>query len=72
MADSKLKFPTMSSLRDLSREDLVHQLSDMRKTLAHAQFMHRLARYERTSDLKNLRKTIARMSMLLSEKEQGK
>lgn len=72
MADSK-KSPareSVSELRALSAEDLAGRLADQRSELLTARFKHATAQLEKTSELKAIRKQIARISTILNEKEQ--
>ena len=72
MADKK-KSPareTVKELRELSVEELSTKLADQRKELLDARFQHATAQLEKTSELKAMKKQVARISTILNEKEQ--
>lgn len=68
MAALNDRFPKVDSLRKLSREELLEELSKKQKELALSRLRHKVASLEKTSDLKHLRRTIARMQTVLQEK----
>lgn len=73
MADSKKKKPARASLADLralSVDELGQKLADERKELLTARFKHAAAQLEKTSELKAMKKQVARISTILTEKEQ--
>lgn len=57
-------------LRALSVEDLRKKLTDQRQELMSARFKHAAAQLEKTSELKVMRKQVARIETILNEKEQ--
>lgn len=72
MADKK-KSPareTVKELRELSVEELSTKLADQRKELLDARFKHATAQLEKTSELRAMKKQVARISTILNEKEQ--
>ena len=72
MADNKkaASRETVKELRELSAEDLVAKLAEQRRELVTARFKHATAQLEKTSELKAMKKQIARISTILNEKEQ--
>ena len=72
MADKK-KSPArepVKELRELSVEELPTKLADQRKELLEHPFCHATAQLEKTSELKAMKKQVARISTILNEKEQ--
>lgn len=69
MADSKGRFPSAQDLRTLSEEELRTKLQEFRRDLLSSRIKHATANLEATSDLKALRRSIARMETILNEKE---
>lgn len=71
MADKKTATRESSKdLRALSAEELATKLAEQRKELQTARFKHAVAQLEKTSELKAIRKQVARISTILNEKEQ--
>ncbi len=66
----KTSFPSVQDLRALSVEELNAKLLEQREALMNARFKHATAQLERTSDLKAMRRQIARMETVLTEKQQ--
>ena len=66
----KTSFPSVQDLRALSVEELNAKLLEQREALMNARFKHATAQLERTSDLKAMRRQIARMETILTEKQQ--
>ncbi|MBQ3059166.1 MAG: 50S ribosomal protein L29 [Desulfovibrio sp.] len=62
--------PDVKALRELSTEELCTQLSEQRQELMQARFKHAVAQLEKTSELKAMRKQVARIETVLKEKEQ--
>ena len=60
----------VKELRELSVEELSTKLADQRKELLDARFKHATAQLEKTSELKAMKKQVARISTILNEKEQ--
>ena len=54
----------------MSTEELCTQLSEQRQELMQARFKHAVAQLEKTSELKAMRKQVARIETVLKEKEQ--
>ncbi|MBQ7608655.1 MAG: 50S ribosomal protein L29 [Desulfovibrionaceae bacterium] len=67
MAETFDRFPSAEQLRELSVEELSGKLAQMRKDYVLARFKHAAAQLEKTSDLKNFRRSIARMETVLRE-----
>ncbi len=67
MAQNQDHFPSAAALRDLSVEDLQQKLGEMRKEFVLTRFQHMTARLEKTSELKKIRRSIARMETVLRE-----
>lgn len=57
-------------LREMSVEDLRGKLAEQRQELMNARFKHATAQLEKTSELKAMRKQVARIETVLNEKEQ--
>lgn len=57
-------------LREMSVEDLRGKLAEQRQELMNARFKHATAQLEKTSELKAMRKQVARIETILNEKEQ--
>ena len=70
MADKKKKSVSedANALREMSEEQLAEKLDESRKELLTARFKHATAQLEKTSELKALRKQVARISTILNEK----
>lgn len=62
--------PDTEALRALSVEDLRSKLAEQRQELMQARFKHAVAQLEKTSELKTMRRQVARMETVLNEKEQ--
>ena len=56
------------ALREMSEEQLAEKLDESRRELLTARFKHATAQLENTSELKALRKQVARISTILNEK----
>lgn len=56
------------ALREMSEEQLAEKLDESRRELLTARFKHATAQLEKTSELKALRKQVARISTILNEK----
>lgn len=63
------KFKT-AELRKLDYDALLEKLSENKEKLMHARFEHATATLENTSVLKKLRRDIARMETILTQKKQ--
>lgn len=74
MADKKDKDkagrPLASALRQMGADELRATLDATRTELMNARFRHAVAQLEKTSELKAMRRQIARISTVLNEKEQ--
>ena len=62
--------PAAKDLRAMSADDLRKALDDQRQELMQARFKHAAAQLEKTSELKAMRRQVARISTILNEKEQ--
>lgn len=66
-----MKARTASSLRDLTTAQLEDQLKESEETLAKQRFQSSLSQLHDTAYLKILRKDIARMNMIISERKKA-
>ena len=62
--------PDVAALRAMSAEELRGKLTEQRQEMMHARFKHAMAQLEKTSELKAMRRQVARMETILNEKEQ--
>ena len=62
--------PAAADLRAMSVEELRGKLVEQRQELMSARFKHAAAQLEKTSELKVMRKHVARIETVLNEKEQ--
>lgn len=62
--------PAAADLRSMSVEELCGKLTEQRQELMTARFKHAAAQLEKTSELKAMRKQVARIETVLNEKEQ--
>ena len=62
--------PAVADLRSMSAEELHGKLAEQRQELMTARFKHATAQLEKTSELKAMRKQVARIETVLNEKEQ--
>ena len=62
--------PATADLRAMSVEELRGKLVEQRQELMSARFKHAAAQLEKTSELKAMRKQVARIETVLNEKEQ--
>lgn len=62
----------MVDLRDLTTTELESLLADAQETLSKQKFQHALSQLQDTSYLKILRKDIARIKTILTERERAK
>ena len=62
--------PAAADLRAMSVEELRGKLVEQRQELMYARFKHAAAQLEKTSELKAMRKHVARIETVLNEKEQ--
>lgn len=67
--DKKNARPEAAELRKLSPEELKAKLSDEREALMRARFRHAAAQLENTSELRAMRRQIARIETVMNEKE---
>ena len=58
-----------AELRKLSAAELREKLAEQREELMRARFKHAAAQLEKTSELKAMRRQIARISTLLNQKD---
>ena len=61
--------PAAADLRAMSVEELRGKLVEQRQELMSARFKHAAAQLEKTSELKAMRKQVARIETVLNEKE---
>lgn len=61
--------PAAQDLRSMSVEELRKALAEQRQELMGARFKHAAAQLEKTSELKAMRKQVARIETVLNEKE---
>ncbi len=62
---------TAKELRILSVEDLTNELSDLQESLFNQRFRNILGQLEDTSQLKKIRRDIARIKTILRARERG-
>ena len=62
--------PAAADLRAMSVEEQRGKLVEQRQELMSARFKHAAAQLEKTSELKAMRKHVARIETVLNEKEQ--
>ena len=62
--------PATADLRAMSVEELRGKLVEQRQELMTVRFKHAAAQLEKTSELKAMRKHVARIETVLNEKEQ--
>ena len=62
--------PVAADLRSMSVEELRGKLAEQRQELMTARFKHAAAQLEKPSELKAMRKQVARIETVLNEKEQ--
>ena len=67
--DKKANTLKAADLRKLSAEELRSKLAEEREALMTARFKHATAQLEKTSELKAMRRQVARISTVLTEKE---
>ena len=67
--DKKADTLKAADLRKLSAEELRSKLAEEREALMTARFKHATAQLEKTSELKAMRRQVARISTVLTEKE---
>lgn len=67
--NEKAAMVTAAELRDMSVEELRAKLAEQREELMTARFKHATAQLEKTSELKAMRRQVARISTVLTEKE---
>ncbi len=69
MADKKAATrENAEALRQMSAEQLQEKLAEQRSDLLHARFEHANAQLSKTSELKDMRRQVARISTILKEK----
>ena len=67
--NEKAAMATAAELRDMSVEELRAKLAEQREELMTARLKHATAQLEKTSELKAMRRQVARISTVLTEKE---
>ena len=68
--NDKTVMPSVKDLRAMSTDDLRKALQEQREGLMQARFKHVTAQLEKTSDLRAMRRQIARIETILTENEQ--
>lgn len=68
--NDKATRPDAAALREMSVEELRGKLAEQSQELMQARFKHAVAQLEKTSELKAMRKQVARLKTVLNEKEQ--
>ncbi|MBR4741872.1 MAG: 50S ribosomal protein L29 [Desulfovibrio sp.] len=63
-------FPKVSELCEMSLDELQAKLDQLSNELIHARFEHAMSRLTKTSNLKSLRRSIARIKTIMTEKQQ--
>ncbi|HOV87344.1 MAG TPA: 50S ribosomal protein L29 [Syntrophobacteraceae bacterium] len=58
-----------SALRELTKDELVHKLTELREALFNLQFQHATGQLENTAQLYKTKRTIARILSVLTETE---
>lgn len=56
-------------IRDLTTEEIVAKVAELKEELFALRFQHATGQLENTASLKEIRKTIARMKTIVSERE---
>jgi large subunit ribosomal protein L29 len=56
-------------IRDLTTEEIVAKITELKEELFALRFQHATGQLENTASLKEIRKTIARMKTIVSERE---
>lgn len=69
---NKSGLASVEELRAMSEDELRAKLAAQRLDLMNARFRHATAQLERTSDLKAMRRQVARISTILKEKSAAK
>ena len=58
-------------LRDLTDDDLIHSLREAEETFAKQQFQHALSQLHDTAYLKIIKKDIARLKTIITERQKA-
>ncbi len=58
-------------IRDLSVDELISQEKDLKQELFNLKFQHSLGQLQSTAKIKDIKKTIARIKTILTEKKNG-
>ena len=58
-------------IRDLSIDELISQEKDLKQELFNLKFQHSLGQLQSTAKIKDIKKTIARIKTILTEKKNG-
>lgn len=61
----------IEEIRKLSNEEIAKEIQDLKKKLFDLRFKQATGQLEQTADIKKTRKTIARLSTVLSERNNG-
>lgn len=57
------------TLRDMTKEELLHKLNELREALFNLRFQHATGQLENTAQLRKTQKNIARILSVLTEME---
>jgi large subunit ribosomal protein L29 len=63
---------TAKEIRDLSSDEIGTKLNETRDQLLHLRLRKQTGQVEKTHELRNLRKTIARLNTVLTQKHSAK
>ncbi|MBU9889764.1 MAG: 50S ribosomal protein L29 [Candidatus Omnitrophica bacterium] len=61
----------VEELRELSREELLEKVNNLKKELMQFRFQHKTGKLERQSSLRETKRDIARILTLLNEPKKG-
>ncbi len=61
----------VTELKDLSREELLEKVNNLKKDLMQFRFQHKTGKLERQSSLKETKRDIARVLTVLNEPKKG-
>lgn len=58
-------------IRDLSVDELISQEKDLKQELFNLKFQHSLGQLQNTAKIRDIKRTIARIKTILTEKKNG-
>ena len=58
-------------IRDLSIDELISQEKDLKQELFNLKFQHSLGQLQNTAKIRDIKRTIARIKTILTEKKNG-